>query len=114
MRRQFFVSLLQEPACYRTYVTEHDYVVAGGQPPVYVSRLGADSAGQFCSAHVRGCNSANRCNVENASLQVRVLLSVSQRNRHHAGAAGDIQYFAVLRKIEITRQRLGISLAQVE
>src|ERR1039458_5492899 len=65
-------------------------------------------------AHVRGCNSANRCNVENASLQVRVLLSVSQRNRHHAGAAGDIQYFAVLRKIEITRQRLGISLVQVE
>src|SRR5664279_4319299 len=112
MGRQRFVSMLQEFRRYRTYVAEHDYVVAGGKALVYVSSLRADSAGQFCSAYVRGCDSANGCNVENASAQMRVLLH--QRNRHHTGAARDIQQFAVLRKIEIARQRLRISLVQVE
>src|SRR5664279_237818 len=112
MGRQRFVSMLQEFRRYRTYIAEHDYVVAGGKPLVYVSSLRADSAGQFCSAYVRGCDSANGCNVENASAQMRVLLH--QRNRHHTGAARDIQQFAVLRQIEMTRQRLRISLVQVE
>jgi hypothetical protein len=85
--------------------------MAFGQAVMNVAGQRLDAPGEPSAPDISGSNFAHRCDVEYGGLQVRV--PFCQRDGHHAGATAYIQHRAVLRQVQVFRQRCGVVLMKV-